>query len=479
MALETVIWLEIHLKLNSSTKLFCGCANVQEFADLSPNTHVCPVCTGQPGALPVLQPEALEKAIILGLALQCTIREESLFDRKSYFYPDLPMGYQITQQRKPTCIDGEVGFRVDKEFSVYKTVRIRDAHIETDTGKTNQVDGGIALDWNRAWTPLVEIVTHPDFRSSDEVVAFLKELQKIARLHGISDAELESGQLRCDVNISLRPHGHDRFGTRVEMKNMNSFSAIGEAIHHEQIRQEQILQMWGNVDQETRGRDDGNKVSYVMRSKEDAMDYRFMAEPDLPPVHIHAHYLDTLREMLQELPAATIERYKRDYGFNKEYINGVLVSFAMQHYFEGFVADGYDPKTVATWLVGPIARRCNEQEQDVDALPFSREALSSFFDLLHAGKLTAQTGKSVIQEMIQTGCTPMDAMEKLGIRAITAEQIDGWLHDIFGEKPDLLADLKAGNMKPLWFVTGQVMKLSGGSADPQMVKERIERVMSM
>jgi aspartyl-tRNA(Asn)/glutamyl-tRNA(Gln) amidotransferase subunit B len=475
MSRETVIWLEIHLKLNSRTGLFCGCLNVQEFEDLSPNTNICPICTAQPGALPVLQPEPLEKAILLGLALQCTIREVSHFDRKSYFYPDLPPGYQITQQRQPTCIDGTVNFWADKEFTEWKSVRIRDAHIETDTGKTNQVAGGIAVDRNRAGTPLVEIVTQPDFRTSDEVVAFLKELQKIARLHDISDAELESGQLRCDVNISLRPAGHDSYGTRVEMKNMSSWSAIAEAIHHEQIRQEQILDMWGVIDQETRGRDDANKLSYVMRSKEDATDYRFMAEPDLPPIVLQGSDLDKIRKLLHELPVDTIERYKNTYGFHKEFINGLLVNTQMQRYFESLVADGHDAKTVATWLVGPIARRANDQQKTVDELPFSRDVFVAFLDLLAGGKLTSQTWKSVITEMLQTWITPADAMEKLGIRAIWPEQISTWLDEIFTEKPDLLADLQAGNMKPLGFITGQVMKMSGGSADPQMIKIQLEK----
>lgn len=474
MSYETVIWLEIHLKLNSSTWLFCGCTNVQEFADLIPNTHVCPICTGQPWAMPVLQPEPLEKAVILGLALQCTIREVSHFDRKSYFYPDLPMGYQITQQWQPTCVDGEVHFRVDKEFTILKTVNIRDAHIETDTWKTNQVDGWVAIDRNRAGTPLVEIVTQPDFSSSDEVIAFLKELQKIARLHDISDAELESGQLRCDVNISLKTKGHEHLGTRVEMKNMSSRSAIAEAIHHEQIRQEQILDVDGVIDQETRGRDDTNKLSYVMRTKEDAMDYRFMPEPDLPAVHLEKDWIDTCRAQLHELPVQTIDRYKRDYQFNKEYINGLLVSTQMQAYFEWLIADGYEAKMVATWLVGPIARWCNEQQKDVDALPFSRDQMRSFLDLLTTWKLTNQTWKSVITEMLQSGIAPAEAMEKLGIREIWPEQISSRLDQIFSEKPELLADLQAGNMKPIGFVTGQVMKLSGGSADPQVVKEQIE-----
>jgi aspartyl-tRNA(Asn)/glutamyl-tRNA(Gln) amidotransferase subunit B len=429
-------------------KLFCGCKNIQEFADLTPNTHVCPICTGQPGALPVLQPEPLEKAILLGLALQCHIREDSYFDRKSYFYPDLPLGYQITQQRQPTCIDGEVSFRVDKEFTVLKSVKIRDAHIETDTGKTNQIDWWVALDRNRAWTPLVEIVTQPDFSSSDEVVAFLKELQKIARLHDISDAELESGQLRCDVNISLRPAGHEWLGTRVEMKNMSSWSAITEAIHHEQIRQEQILDLWGVIDQETRGRDDLSKVSYVMRSKEDAMDYRFMPEPDLPTLHLEAHRIDARHAELLELPFQTIDRYKRDYQFHKEYINGLLVTQQMQAYFEWFVADGYEAKTVATWLVGPIARRCNEQQKEVDSLPFSKQSFASFFDLLAEGKLTTQTWKSVITEMLHSALSPESAMEKLGIRTIWPEQIDGWLDQIFAEKLRNLC--KIPKRKNLW-----------------------------
>lgn len=473
MAYETVIGLEIHLKLNSATGLFCGCANVQEFDALEANSNVCPICTGQPGALPVLQPEPLEKALLLGLALQCKLRDVSSFDRKSYFYPDLPMGYQITQQRQPTCVDGQVSFWVDKEFTVLKTVKIRDAHIETDTGKTNQTDEGILVDRNRAWTPLVEIVTQPDFSTSDEVVAFLKELQKVARLHNISNAELESWQLRCDVNISLRPVGHEWLGTRVEMKNMSSWSAIAEAIHHEQIRQEQILDAWGVIDQETRGRDDVTKLSYVMRTKEDAMDYRFMPEPDLPTIHLDPHRVDQIRTQLRELPVQTIDRYKRDYGFNKEYINGLLVNTAMQNYFESFVEEWYEAKMVATRLVGPVAWRCNEQQKEVDGLPFSRNHLAGFFQLVTDGKLTSQTGKSVLTEMLQSWRAPDAAMEKLGIRAIWPEQIAIWLDELFAEKPELLTDLQAGNMKPLGFVTGQIMKRSGGSADPQMIQEGI------
>lgn len=289
--------------------------------------------------------------------MQCHLNDVSTFDRKSYFYPDLPLGYQITQQWRPTCVDGEVSFYADKEFMQLKTVRIRDAHIEIDSGKTIQAclpgqDGdAVAIDFNRSGTPLVEIVTQPDFSTAEEVVAFLKELQRIARLHDLSDAEMEKGQLRCDVNISLRPEGANRLGTRVEMKNMNSFSAIQEAIQHEVLRQTDVLDMDGVVDQETRGRNDPAHMSYVMRSKEDAMDYRFMPEPDLPPLVLDGHQVDELRTQLQELPVTTVTRYRQEYGFNKEYINGLLSDIAMQEYFESCITDGYDPKLVAGRLV--------------------------------------------------------------------------------------------------------------------------------
>lgn len=475
MPYETVIWLEIHLKLNTKTKLFCGCANVQEFHSLKPNTHICPICTGQPGALPVLQPEPLEKALLLGLALQCHLNEISTFDRKSYFYPDLPMGYQITQQWKPTCIDGEVSFYADKEFTQLKTVRIRDAHIEIDSGKTIQEDDTVSLDYNRSGTPLIEIVTQPDFTSGEEVVAFLKELQGIARLHMLSDANMEQGQMRCDVNISLRPEWTNRLGTRVEMKNMNSFSAIQEAIQHEVLRQTDVLDMDGVVDQETRGRNDSAHMSYVMRSKEEAMDYRFMPEPDLPPVVLDLHRVDELRTQLQEFPVTTIMRYKQEYGFNKEYINGVLTDVAMQKYFESFVTSWYDPKLVAGWLVGPVARWCNEQQKIVEELTFGESGFKDFLDLQVTGKLSQQQAKAVMQEMLQTGDTPTAAMDRLGIVEVDSSQIDARVTEVFAEKPELLTDLQSGNMKSIWFVIGQVMQKSGGNADPKSVQESIRK----
>lgn len=491
MPFKLVIWLEIHLKLNSPNKLFCSCPNIQDFDDLEPNTHVCPVCTGQPGALPVLSKEPLAKAIQLWLALGCHINEISSFDRKSYFYPDLPMGYQITQQYTPTNVDGEIYFFVDKEFSKSCNIRIHNAHIETDTGKTIHTDREtVLLDYNRAGTPLVEIVTHPDFRSADEVIAFLQELQRLAKYNQISDAEMEKGQMRVDVNISLREERETSLRTRVEMKNMSSFSAVRRAIDHEEKRQSKIYEENGTVDQETRGWDDASSTSYVMRSKEDAMDYRYMPEADMPPIDLDMSWIDEIRDLVVESPYERMRRYKEEYGFNKEYINGLIGDVAVNKYFEQCVEDGYDTKLVAKWIVGPIARRLTENEEKswklkaeswklqesqwllLDSiLPFSYEQFTDFLQLQMDGELINQHAKTVMKEMLATGKDPKVIIDEKWLKPVDEGQVKTWVEEVFSEKPELLEDLKSGNMKPMWFVVGQVMKKSGGSADPGVVNK--------
>lgn len=473
MPFETVIWLEVHLKLNSPNKLFCQCSNIQEFDELTPNTNICPVCTGQPGALPVLSREPLLKAIHLGLALDCHIAPRSSFDRKSYFYPDLPLGYQITQQEAPTCVDGEVHFYVDKEYSKMEVVRIRDAHIETDTGKSTREGQKVMLDYNRAGTPLVEIVTHPDFTCTEGVVAFLKELQRRAQYNKISDAELENGQMRVDVNISLKPVGETRLGTRVEMKNMNSFSAIVRAIESEVERQAALLDNGGCVDQETRMRDDASKTAVVMRSKEDAMDYRYMPEPDLPELDIHPDMVDDVRRGGVVVVTDMIIRYKEEYNFNKEYINGLITDVSVNKRFEDAVAAGYDPKLVATTLVWPIARELNDKQASVEALQFGYDAFIMFVESQVSGSITGQQAKTVIKEMIQTWDSVQAIIDRHGFKPVTDDEIKAWIEELLTEKPELREQLAAGDMKPLGFITGQVMKKSGGSADAKKVKELV------
>lgn len=473
MPFETVIWLEIHLKLNSPEKLFCACPNIQNDDELQPNTHVCPVCTWQPGALPVLWKQALEKAIHLGLVLNCTIASKSSFDRKSYFYPDLPMGYQITQQEAPTCIDGEVSFYVDKEYTQRKTVRIRDAHIETDTGKSTRIGEKVMIDYNRAWTPLVEIVTQPDFGSDEEVIAFLKELQKRAQYNRISDAELENWQMRVDVNISLKPEWSETYGTRTELKNMNSWSAISRAIDSEVERQTTILEAWWSIDQETRTWDDVEKISRVMRSKEDAMDYRYMPEPDLPILEINETLVHAIRNQWIHRMVDCIKTYKETYNFNKEYINGLIADSAVNKRFEDAVSSGYDAKLVATTLVWPIARELNDKQGSIDILQFGYNTFLQFLQFQVEWRITGQQAKTVIKEMIATWDDVQAIIDRYGFKQVSDEDIAGWIEEILDEKLELREQLASWDMKPLGFITGQVMKKSAGSADPKKVKELI------
>ena len=471
---ETVIWLEIHMKLNSPNKLFCRCANEQEFDDLTPNTHVCPICMGQPWALPVLNQEPLEKAVQLWLALWCTVPRISQFDRKSYFYPDLPMGYQITQLTHPTNIDGEVSFFIDKEFSESRTVGIRDAHIETDTWKSTHSDGGVLLDYNRAGTPLVEIVTNPDFSTADEVVWFLKHLQRIARFNDVGDADMEKGQLRVDVNISLREAGSEALWMRTETKNMSSFSAIARAIAYEVERQTEILQSWWTIDQETRWWDDPSGTSFVMRSKEDAMDYRYYPEPDMPLIEMTGDHVASIRAYVVEWPFSRITKYKNNYKFNKEYINALINDADLNTAFENAVSAWHVPDEVAKRLVWPIQRWLNEKEVWFDALIFSQDQFLDFLGLIQEGKLANAQAKIVIWAMLETGKDPAQIIEEKWLKPVGEDEVKQWLQEIFDEKPDLLEDLKSGNMKPMWFVVGQVRKKRWGAADPGMVNSLIQ-----
>lgn len=470
---EIVIWLEIHLKVNAEKKLFCSCRNVQEFDDLESNTHICPVCTWQPWALPVLDQWCLEKAVLLWLSLNCHINERSVFDRKSYFYPDLPMWYQITQQYTPTCVDGEVTWFVDNEFTEEKSVRIRDAHIETDTGKSVREWNIVSLDYNRAGTPLVEIVTHPDFRSGDEVVSFLKELQRRARFQWVSDAEMESGQMRVDVNISLRKHWDTSFNPRVELKNMNSFSAVQRAIESEYARQAALYDNNGQPDQETRWRDDQSKTSYVMRSKEDAMDYRYMPEPDLPVLDLDLSWVDTMRAQRVQTPHERMVRYKETYGFNKEFINGLIGDVEVNQWFENAVNEWHDPKETAKWLVWPILREMNETQFVLSDLKITYEHFEQFLSLIQDGKLISSHAKIVMWEMIKYGTAPQSVIDEKWLKPVGEGDIKAWIEEVFAEKPELKEDIAAWNMKPLGFIIWQVVKKSQGSADPKMVKELI------
>ena len=474
---EMVIGLEIHIKLNSDTKLFCSCKNQQEFDELKPNTNICPVCTGQPGALPVLQEGPLKKAVKLWLALNCKVNEFSNFDRKSYFYPDLPMGYQITQLFHPTNVEWSVSFFVN-DYQEEKTVKIKQAHIEADAWKTIHEGGKAYLDYNRAATPLVEIVTYPDFRSEDEVVEFLKELQRIVRFNNVWDADLEKGQMRCDVNISIRPVGLDEFGTRVELKNMNSFSAIRRAIQHEFKRQVKLVESWKEVDQETRWWNDAKWTSYTMRSKEDALDYRYFPEPDLPPLHLTKEFIEEQKNDIVESSFSRAKRYKEKYGFHKEFITPLISDLEISDYFEKLVKDGIKPKNAAKWIVTILLRYLNDDNIPLKDAKFTYNQFLTLLKKEQDGEILHPQAKDVFKEMYNSGRNPEEIIEEKWYKAQDDGELEELVKSVLDENPQAVADIKEWKMKAIWFLVGQIMKKSAWRANPAKAKDMIMKLVS-
>ena len=467
------IGLEIHIKLKSKTKIFCQCENQQNFETLLPNTHVCPVCTGQPGALPVLTQDVLRKSLLLGKALNCTINPVSTFDRKSYFYPDLPMGYQITQLYHPTNTNGTVSFFLNN-FTEQKTVHILDAHMECDTAKMIHNGWEAMIDFNRAGTPLVEVVTNPDFTSTDEVVEFLKELQRIVRYNDIADADLEKGQMRVDVNISVRPSLDAPLGTRVELKNLNSFSAIRRAIENEEARQIAIYESQNTFSQQTRRRDDSKGESFLMRSKEDALDYRYFPEPDLPALVLDKDLLQNLANTALEIPYEIIKIFKEQYGFNKEFINGLIWDKTTLDYF--LARENIDPRTAAKWICGPIAARRTENFTEISELAFTPEQFDIFLQIAAKGEILESQLKVIMDEMIATGKdAELIIKEKwFDAPAIDTDSINSIIDTILLENPSIVEQYKGGKTTTLWFFVGQVMKKTGGKINPQTAASLVE-----
>lgn len=466
--------------------MFCQCKNEQNFEHLEPNTNICPVCTGQPGALPTLSQEVLEKALILGKALNCTINKTSTFDRKSYFYPDLPMGYQITQLYHPTNTEWQVKFFLNN-YTDEKNIHIQDAHMESDTGKMIHNGGEALLDFNRAGTPLVEIVTKPDFTNTEEVIEFLKELQRIVRFNNIADADMEKWQMRVDVNISLRHSEKDPFGTRVEIKNINSFGMIKRAIEHEQTRQEALYAKGESFEQQTRGRDDSQGESYLMRSKEDALDYRYFPEPDLPELHLSDETMKRLNEQTIIVPHNIIKQFSQDYGFNKEYINALISDYETLKYFletknlldKGGNEGGFDTKLIAKRISWPIAARLNEHFKTINELPFSQEQFIEFLTKAQEEKLIENQLKVVMQEMLSTGKHPDEIIKEkwFDTPAIDSNELEAMAKQILEENPSIVEQYKGGKTTTIGFFVGQLMKKSTGKANPKIAQDIFEKLL--
>lgn len=472
---ETVIGLEVHVELATKTKIFCGCTT--EFGG-APNTHVCPVCSGMPGTLPVLNKKVVEYAIAAGLALNCEINQHCKFDRKNYFYPDLPKAYQVSQLYLPICHDG--GIEIDVNGNK-KTVRIHEIHMEEDAGKLihDPWEDATLVDYNRCGVPLIEIVSEPDMRSADEVIAYLEKLKLILQYLGVSDCKMQEGSLRADVNLSVREVGATEFGTRTEMKNLNSFKAIARAIEGERKRQIEQIEYGKKIIQETRRWDDNKDTSFAMRSKEDAQDYRYFPEPDLVPIVISDEWLKEIKEREPELRDAKMLRYEKEYDI-PEYDAGIITgSKHLADLFEATVALCGKPKEVSNWLMVETMRLMKEHELEPEQLRFSPENLAKLIGLIDAGKINRTVAKEVFEKVFDEDINPEHYVEEKGLVMVNDEgALRSTIEQIVASNPQSVADFKGGKEKAIGFLVGQTMKAMKGKADPAMVNQILKDVLS-
>jgi aspartyl-tRNA(Asn)/glutamyl-tRNA(Gln) amidotransferase subunit B len=474
VAYEVVIGLEVHAQLLTQSKMFCACGT--RFG-LPANTQTCPVCLGLPGSLPVINGSAVEMAIRTGLALNCSI-QSNRFARKNYFYPDLPKGYQISQYETPICEDGWIEI---KTGHATKRIRINRAHLEEDAGK-NVHDGGTdgsRVDLNRAGTPLLEIVTEPDMQSADEVVAYLKTLRDILIYLDVCDGNMEEGSLRCEPNLSLRPMGQQAFGTKVELKNINSFKFVKDAIEYEIKRQTKVLNEGGKISQETRLWDVDKGQTAVMRSKEEAHDYRYFPDPDLVPLTIAPERLDQDRSSLPELPAARQQRLISQYGL-PEYDAAIVTSSRhLADYFETCVKLFNQPKTVSNWVMGELLRELNNSGTSVAASPVSPERFVSLLKLVDNGTISLKVARDIFPELYASGQPPEQLVQEKGLTQVSDEgALETIIDEVMAKNPAQLAQYRSGKDQVLGFFVGQVMKASGGKANPGKVNELLRRKLA-
>ena len=471
---ETVIGLEVHVELATKTKIFCSCST--EFGG-APNTHTCPVCTGMPGSLPVLNKQVVEYAMAVGLATNCTITQNCKFDRKNYFYPDNPQNYQISQLYLPICRNGHVDIEVDGKE---KAIRIHEIHMEEDAGKLihDPVTDCSLVDFNRSGVPLIEIVSEPDMRSAEEVIAYLEKLRLIIQYLGASDCKLQEGSMRADVNLSVREYGSKEFGTRTEMKNLNSFKAIARAIEGEMERQIDLLEEGKTVIQETRRWDDEEEYSYPMRSKEDAQDYRYFPDPDLVPVVISDEWLEEVRSRQPELRDDKMIRYEEEFGLPEYDIEILTSTKHLADLFEATNEIVQKPKEVSNWLMGETMRLVKEQDMDIDDISFSPKHLAALIQMIDQGEINRKVGKQVFEEVFKHDIEPAEYVEKHGLKSMNDEgALRKTIEEIVAANPKSVEDYNAGKKKAIGFLVGQTMRATKGKADPGMVNKILKEIL--
>ena len=472
---EAVIGLEVHAQMLTDTKIFCGCST--KFGS-GPNTQTCQICIGMPGVLPVLNKKALEFAIRTGLATHCTITPYSRFARKNYFYPDLPKGYQISQYEHPICEHGYIEVVVDGDA---KKIGITRIHMEEDAGKNIHEGGGnySFVDLNRTGVPLMEIVSEPDMRSPQEAVGYMKKLRAVLRYLGVCDGNMEEGSLRCDANVSIRPGGQKEFGTRAEIKNINSFRFVEKAIEYEIKRQIRVIEDGGKVIQETRLWDSDKGITVSMRSKEEAHDYRYFPEPDLVPITVEQSVIDEIRSGLPELPEAKMKRFVSDFGLPEYDADFLTSEKAYAEWFERAINEGCKPKLASNWMMGELMRLLNEAGKPIEETNIKPAAFAELLKLIEAGTISGKIAKVVFEEMFNTGKGPKEIVAEKGLLQISDESaIEKAVDEILAKYETEAERFRAGEEKLLGFFVGQVMKATKGKANPQVLNELIKKKLS-
>ncbi|MCQ2011382.1 Asp-tRNA(Asn)/Glu-tRNA(Gln) amidotransferase subunit GatB [Sporolactobacillus sp. STSJ-5] len=467
---ETVIGLEVHVELKTKTKAFCGCAN--QFG-AEPNTNTCPICLGHPGVLPILNHEAVDYAIKAALALNCEVARETKFDRKNYFYPDNPKAYQISQFDQPIGRNGYIEIEVEGKK---KRIGVHRLHLEEDAGKLSHLEDGSGslVDFNRVGTPLIEIVSEADMRDPKEAYAYLEKLKAIMQYIDVSDVKMEEGSLRCDANISIRPFGQTTFGTKTELKNLNSFTFVEKGLAYEEMRQERVLLSGGEVVQETRRYNDATKTTTVMRGKEGSDDYRYFPEPDIIKLKIDQEWIDRIQAEIPELPDARQKRYVEELGL-PEYDAMVLTQTkTMSDFFQAAVAEGADAKLVSNWLMGEVSAYLNSNYKTIDQVPMTAQGLAKLVQLIEKGTISSKIAKKVFKDLIEKGGDPEEIVKAKGLVQISDEgALRDMLAPILEANKQSMIDYKNGKDRALGFLVGQVMKQTHGKANPKMVNKII------